>query len=126
MPVTSLPRFRRMAFPQKLVQLRRAKAMSQQALADATGIHVTQIKRYEGGSAQPSMEGLKKIARVLDCSTDELVFDESERPIADDLKLQFEAISRLPEEDRKIARALLEGLILKHEARRWERAASRS
>ena len=114
-----------MAFPQKLVQLRRTKGMSQQALSDATGIHVTQIKRYEGGSAQPSMEGLKKMARTLDCSTDELVFDESERPIADDLKLQFEAISRLPEEDRKIARALLEGLILKHEARRWEQAASR-
>lgn len=125
MPVTAFPRFRRMAFPQKLVQLRRTKGMSQQALSDATGIHVTQIKRYEGGSAQPSMEGLKKMARTLDCSTDELVFDESERPIADDLKLQFEAISRLPEEDRKIARALLEGLILKHEARRWEQAASR-
>ena len=125
MSVTAFPRFRRMAFPQKLVQLRRTKGMSQQALSDATGIHVTQIKRYEGGSAQPSMEGLKKMARTLDCSTDELVFDESERPIADDLKLQFEAISRLPEEDRKIARALLEGLILKHEARRWEQAASR-
>jgi len=125
MTITAFPRFRRMAFPQKLVQLRRTKGMSQQALSDATGIHVTQIKRYEGGSAQPSMEGLKKMARTLDCSTDELVFDESERPIADDLKLQFEAISRLPEEDRKIARALLEGLILKHEARRWEQAASR-
>jgi len=109
-----------MAFPQKLVQLRHGKSMSQQALADATRIHVTQIKRYEGGSAQPSMEALKKMAMALDCSTDALVFDESERPIADDLKRQFEAASRLPEEERMIARALLEGLILKHEARRWE------
>lgn len=56
-------------------------------------------------------------------STDELVFDESERPIADDLKHQFEAVSKLPEDDRKIARALLEGLILKAEARRWEQSA---
>lgn len=97
--------------------------MSQQALADATGIHVIQIKRYEGGSAQPSMDGLKKLALSLDCATDALVFDANERPIPDDLQRQFEAMSRLPEEERKIAHALLEGLILKHEARRWERAA---
>ncbi len=120
MAVTRFPRFRRMAFPQALVQLRRAKGLSQQALADATGIHVTQIKRYEGGSAQPSMEGLKKIALALDCATDVLVFDPSERPIADDLQRQFEAISKLPEAERAIARHLLEGLVLKHDARKWE------
>lgn len=122
MTVRPFPRFRRMAFPQALVQLRRAKSMSQQALADATGIHVTQIKRYEGGSAQPSMEGLKKMALALDCATDALVFDPSERPIADDLQRQFEAISKLPEAERAIARVLLEGLILKHDAGRWERS----
>lgn len=124
MSSSRLLRLPTMAFPQKLVQLRRAKGMSQQALADATAIHVTQIKRYEGGSAQPSMEALKKMALALDCSTDELVFDESERPVSDDLKRQFEAASRLPEEERKIARALLEGLILKYEARRWEQPAT--
>lgn len=122
MTVRPFPRFRRMAFPQALVQLRRTKGMSQQALADATGIHVTQIKRYEGGSAQPSMEGLKKMALALDCATDALVFDVSERPIADDLQRQFEAISKLPEAERAIARVLLEGLILKHDAGRWERS----
>ena len=124
MTVTPFPRFRRMAFPQALVHLRRAKGLSQQALADATGIHVTQIKRYEGGSAQPSMDGLKKIALALDCATDVLVFDPSERPIADDLQRQFEAISKLPEEERAIARHLLEGLVLKHDAKRFEERRS--
>lgn len=119
MPVTPFPSFRGMPFPQTLVQLRRAKGMSQQALADATGIHVTQIKRYEAGSAQPSLDGLKKLALALTCATDTLVFDASERPIADDLQRQFEAISQLPEDERKIARVLLEGLILKHDAQRW-------
>jgi transcriptional regulator with XRE-family HTH domain len=113
-----------MAFSQTLVQLRRAKALSQQALAEATGIHVTQIKRYEGGSAQPSLDGIKKLALALDCSTDQLVFEPHERPIADDLQRQFEAASKLPEEERSIVRALIEGLILKHEAKRWDRTAS--
>ena len=48
-----------------------------------------------------------------------LVFDPSERPIADDLQRQSEAISKLPEAERAIARVLLEGLVLKHEVRRW-------
>lgn len=57
---------------------------------------------------------------ALDCATDVLVFDASERPIADDLQHHFEAISKLPEEERAIARVLLEGLILKHDAKRFE------
>ncbi len=120
MTITPFPRFRRMAFAHALVQHRRAKGLSQQALADATGIHVSQIKRYEGGSAQPSLDGLKKLAVTLDCATDVLVFDSDERPIADDLQRQFEAISKLPEEERAIARVLLEGLVLKHDAKRFE------
>lgn len=124
MAIHPFPRFRRMAFSKTLVQLRHAKAMSQQALADATGIHVTQIKRYEGGNAQPSLDGVKKLALALNCSTDQLVFEPSERPIADDLQRQFEAASKLPEEERKIVRALVEGLILKHEAKRWDRTGS--
>ena len=122
MTTSPFPRFRRIAFAQALVQLRRAKG-SQHALADATGIHVTQVKRYEGGSAQPSLDGLKKLALALDCATDVLVFDASERPIADVLQRQFEAVSKLPEAERAIARVLLEGLMLKHEARRWEHSA---
>lgn len=104
----------------RIVQQPFAADMTQNALSDATGIHVTQIKRYEGGSAQPSMEALKKIAMALDCATDVLVLDPSERPIADDLQRQFEAVSKLPEAEPAIARHLLEGLVLKHDARRWE------
>ena len=55
---------------------------------------------FEGGSAQPSLDGLKKLAIALDCATDVLVFDANERPIADDLQHHFEAVSKLPEEDR--------------------------
>ena len=37
-----------------------------------------------------------------------------------DPTLLFEAISKLPEEERAIARVLLEGLVLKHDAKRFE------
>ncbi|HET8553282.1 MAG TPA: hypothetical protein VFL78_00485 [Rhodanobacteraceae bacterium] len=36
------------------------------------------ILGYEGGHAQPSLDGLKKLAMALDCVTDILVFDPDE------------------------------------------------
>ncbi|HET6586916.1 MAG TPA: hypothetical protein VFG67_03995 [Oleiagrimonas sp.] len=33
---------------------------------------------YKGGHAQPSLDGLKKLAMALDCVTDILVFDPDE------------------------------------------------
>lgn len=40
-------------FPARLIQTRRQASMTQQALADAAGVHVNQIKRYEAGRRSP-------------------------------------------------------------------------
>jgi hypothetical protein len=48
-----------------------------------------------------------------------LIFDERERGPADDLRLQFEAVSQFSAEEKEVIKAVLEGLILKHEAKRW-------
>ena len=108
-----------MNFPSRLVALRKAKGFTQASLADASGIHVQQIKRYELGNAQPSVDALIKLAKTLAVSTDALLFNEGERMPSDDLALQFEAIAQFTEEEKLIVRELLEGLILKHQARRW-------
>ncbi len=50
--------------------------------------------------------------------TVKLVFDKDERSPSDEFKVQFEALSQFDDEDRKIAKALLESLILKHNAKR--------
>jgi transcriptional regulator with XRE-family HTH domain len=58
------------------------------------------VRRYEAGSAQSSLEGLKKIALALHVSLDELVFDPSERgergPQGERLTLLFEAVAGPP------------------------------
>jgi len=54
---------------------------------------------------------------VLHVSLDELVFEEGERGPDEDLRLQFEAISRMPPEEKRIVKALLEGMIIKHQTR---------
>lgn len=41
------------------------------------------------------------------------------------MRLQFEAISQFDEDDKELARGLLEGLILKHQASKARTAAKR-
>nr|WP_232832651.1 helix-turn-helix transcriptional regulator [Photorhabdus sp. CRCIA-P01] len=106
-----------MNFPARLIQLRKAADLTQQALADSASLHVNQIRRYEAGSAQPTLDALIRLAKVLYVSLDELVFDDHERGPSDDLALQFEAVSSMPEEERRIIKALLDGMILKYQAK---------
>lgn len=112
-----------MQFSSRLIQFRKAQGLTQQGLADAAQIHVNQIKRYEAGTAQPTLDALVRLAKALHLSLDDLVFSEEERGPSDDLRLQFEAVSQFDENERAVARTVLEGLILKHEAKRWLRAS---
>ena len=108
-----------MGFPERLIKLRKGKSLTQQALADLVGMHVIQIHRYESGSSQPTLEAIRKLAVALSVSADELVFDKDERDPDDQLKLQFEAASRLDQREKEIVMEVLDGLLLKHDAKRW-------
>ena len=118
MMVNSFTLWLSMNLPARLIALRKERGLSQQAMADAIGIHVNSLKKYETGQAQPSIDALCKIATTLHTSTDYLLFDEHERGPSDDLRLQFEAVSQFPEEERRIIKALLEGMIIKHQTKR--------
>jgi len=106
-----------MSIAARLIGLRKDKAMTQQEMADAIGLHVNQVRRYETGSAQPSLEALKKIAVAMSVTIDSLVFADNERGPDEELKLQFEAVSRMSLEDRRAIKALLDGMIIKHQTR---------
>lgn len=112
-----------MTFPARLIQSRKSQGLTQQGLADAAQLHVNQVKRYEAGSAKPTLEGLTKLARTLHTSLDELVFDENERAPSNKMQLLFEAVERLSDDEQNIIRELLEGMIVKYEARRWTKAS---
>ena len=111
-----------MNFPTRLALLRKNQGYSQQRLADAVGMHINQIKRYETDAAQPTLEALVKLAKALHVSLDTLVFEEDERGPGDDLRLQFEAVSQLLEGEQAVVREVLEGLIIKYQTRRWDQA----
>lgn len=116
-----------MDFAHRLAALRKERGLTQQALADLVQVHLTQINRYETGDSQPMLDVIRRLAIALTVTTDELIFGKDERGPDDDLRLQFEAISQFDEEDKELARGLLEGLILKHQAKQSvARAAARA
>ncbi len=112
-----------MQFPERIVALRKERNLTQQALADKVEVHLTQIQRYESGAVQPTLDVIRRLAIALSVSADMLIFDKDERGPDEDLKLQFEAISRMSKDEKKIIKALLDGMILKHEAQRWSTPA---
>ena len=109
-------------FHERLAALRKEKGLTQQQLADKVKVHVQQLKRYEAGSSQPTLDVIRNLAKALGVTSDRLLFGADERGPDDDLKLQFEAVSKFDPEEKKVVRSLLEGMILKHEARRWDKA----
>jgi hypothetical protein len=61
----------------------------------------------------------RKIVLALNVSADKMLFDGDERGPDDKLRPQFEAISGFDSQEKQIIREVLEGIILKHEAKWW-------
>ena len=116
-----------MSLSTRLITLRKDKGLTQQQMAEAIGIHVNSLKKYEAGQAQPSLDALKKIALALHVSTDFLLFEEHERVPTGELALQLEAVSQLPDDEQLVVKEVLESLIIKYQTRRWDssRAATK-
>jgi transcriptional regulator with XRE-family HTH domain len=109
-----------MNFAQRLVALRKDRHLTQQSLAERVGIHVSNIRRYEAGTGQPTMDVLRNLALALNVSADSLLFDNDERGPTPSLRLHLEAASNLDDDEQAVIRSVIEGLLLKHEARRFQ------
>jgi transcriptional regulator with XRE-family HTH domain len=80
-----------MSISQRLLTLRQEHNLTQQEVADRVGLHVNQIRRYES--------------------------ENDKRGPDDGLRLQCEAVSRMPPEDKRIVKALLDGMIIKFQTK---------
>lgn len=114
--------FLTMNFSKRLSTLRKERKLTQQVLADKVGVHISQIRRYEAGDTQPTLDIIRKLAIALAVSADLLVFDKDERGPDEELRLQFEAICEFTAEEKQVTKALLESLILRHDSNRFSRA----
>ena len=111
MVTTTLTHHVTMDFAHRLAAACKQQGLTQQALADRTGTHVTQIRRYEAGNSAPTLDVLRNIAIGLSVTIDSLVFDPDERDtnIPDELRHHLEAITQLDPDEQAAIRTLIEG-----------------
>jgi transcriptional regulator with XRE-family HTH domain len=111
-------------FHERLVVLRKERGLTQIALAELVGMHISQIRRYESARSQPTLDAIRKLSVALSVSADMLLFEKDERGPDEDLKLQFEAVSRLDPEEKKVIRSVIESIILRNTMKEAERRFS--
>lgn len=76
-------------FPSRLVRLRADAGMTQRDLAQASGVSVPQIARYETGTSKPRMTALVKLAKALGVDVSMLA-DANEEPETVELALYIQ------------------------------------
>lgn len=112
-----------MTLGEKIKKLRSEKGISQEELGRLMDVHYTHVSRYERNQSTPSMEALKKLAKVFKVSADYLLFDDVEKmamgDIHDsDLLHQFQELDQLDEDIRGKARFVLDAILTQQQVNR--------
>ena len=70
-----------MGFPEKLYELRKAKGLSQEKLAEALGVSRQAVSKWEGGQATPDADKLLAISAYFGVSLDALLKGAEDPPV---------------------------------------------
>lgn len=94
----------------RIAELRKLKNVSQKDIADAVGVSVFAVSKWETGKTLPTGDNLRKMAKYLGCEPEEIlsVLDNKKEPqnsveLTAAEKRLFDTIRELPEERRDVA-----------------------
>ena len=73
----------RVLFGRRLRELRRARGLTQMALAEAADMHLTYLNEVERGHRNISLLNIHKLARALGVKPEELLKDPTDLPTAE-------------------------------------------
>lgn len=62
-----------MKFSDRLKDIRESKNLTQEELANLSGVSARSIQRYESGASRPRVEATEKIAKALNVSVNEIL-----------------------------------------------------
>jgi transcriptional regulator with XRE-family HTH domain len=80
-----------LGFPARLRAIRAYRGLSQKALARSVGFDHSAISRLEGGSREPSIRTLARLADALDCAATDLLRDNERASIWDEVEREEQA-----------------------------------
>ena len=111
-----------MAISDRIRKLRQERHWSQAELGEQLSVHQKQVSAYERGVNLPSTEVLIKLAEVFNVTLDYLAFEAKGQPaslnIQDrELLRRFEEVDTLTDQEKNLAKEILDLVILKHRFR---------
>ncbi|MBS1951253.1 MAG: helix-turn-helix transcriptional regulator [Bacteroidetes bacterium] len=100
-------------FGKKLRERRETKEISQAELARQLGAHHSIIGRYERDEVKPTIDVVKKMAKILDTTVGYLLGESSSNEVLKDpvMLKRLNDINSFPEEERKYILYALDALI---------------
>ena len=78
-----------MEFNEKLQELRKARSLTQEELAEALYVSRTAISKWESGRGYPSIDSLKEISRFFSVTIDDLICSDEMITVAENDKREF-------------------------------------
>jgi transcriptional regulator with XRE-family HTH domain len=101
-----------MEFPDRLAALRRERGLTQVELAERAGIHPSQLHRYEAGTAQSTLDVIRRLSVSLAVSSDSLLFADDARTIVEGrLATALEMAAYLPERDQYLIAEVIDAFV---------------
>ena len=91
------------SFGKRVAELRKAKKLSQTALAKQLNTSVSVISRYERDEMTPSIDTAKKLAELLETTVGYLLGESQQSDLFKDpgMLKRFEDINNIPPDDRE-------------------------
>ncbi len=104
-------------FGERLIELRKARNLTQVELAEATGLTQRAISYYENHHGFPPAPALIALAKALGVSTDELLGVKATRALREQVNAEerrlwkkFQLVGELPEKDQRAVLRLIHSL----------------
>jgi len=110
-----------MNLPEKIKLLRKRKGISQQELAELTGLNMSYVSRLENGHHEPSIEVIRKMTQIFEVSADYLLNDNEGdleinikgRDLADRIRL----IESLPDRKKEALMEIIDDMLTNEKLR---------
>jgi transcriptional regulator with XRE-family HTH domain len=112
-------------FGEHVRNLRRSRSLTQEQLAEASGLAVDTIRRIERGAFSPSLETLTRLAGGLEISLITL-FDGVEKGRTKEMAELFDYLARRSPKELRIAQKILRALFAALSERHGARATQTS
>lgn len=104
-----------MTIAANLKKARKTMGLTQEQVAEKTGIPLATIKKYEAGKQPPPGDRIGALARALAVSADDIVLEESERQLSEEMRAIFLRFDHLPDDMKRQVKLAVRGILMSYE-----------